>query len=174
MSTQQMEEQIWNYIDATADAKDIFHIENMIATDATWLAKYNELLEINQLLKTGTELEQPSIRFSKNVMEQISGIMPAKATNKYINKKIIIGIAAFFLFTIAGFLIYGFATTNWNTVPESTSLQATLKKISSFELNLKRETLNILLNSFMTANVILGLVLVDFYLRKRKLSSHKR
>ena len=31
--------------------------------------QYKELLEVNQLLKTDVELEQPSLRFSKNVME---------------------------------------------------------------------------------------------------------
>lgn len=174
MSTQQMEEQLWNYIDGTADAKDISYVEGMIASDQAWLAKYHELLEVNNLLKNDIELEQPSMRFTKNVMEQLNGLIPARATKQYINKKIIISIAAFFLLTIAGLIIYGLATMNWNTAPDSTSLLADMKKINSFQFNLSKTTESMLLNVFMMINVVLGLVLVDYYLRKKKSSSQKK
>lgn len=169
-----MEEQLWNYIDGTADAKDISYVEGMIATDSSWREKYNELMEVNRLLQTEMELEQPSMRFTKNVMEQINGLQPAKATKKYINKNIITGIAAFFLLTIAGFLIYGLASMNWSTAPGSTSLLADLKKISLYQVNLSKETESTLLNAFMMVNVVLGLVLVDYYFRKKKSSSQKK
>jgi hypothetical protein len=42
----------------------------MIETNLEWKNKYHELIEIHQVLNAA-ELEQPSMRFTKNVMEKL-------------------------------------------------------------------------------------------------------
>lgn len=107
MNTQHnMEESLWNFIDGTISASEKIVVEKLLQTDADWKAKYGELLQVNELLQS-SELEAPSLRFSKNVMEQISKLHIAPATKSYINKKVIWGIGLFFVTMIVGFLIYG-------------------------------------------------------------------
>lgn len=89
-----MEERLWGYIDGTAPAAEKTVIEKLLATDATWKDKYSELLEVNQLLQA-SEMEAPSMRFSKNVMEEIAKYHIAPATKSYINNKIIWGLTFF-------------------------------------------------------------------------------
>ncbi len=171
MQMQQMEEQIWNFIDGTASEKEVSFIERMIATDMEWQKKYKELLEVNQLLKTDLELEQPSLRFSKNVMEQISTLKPAPATVHYINKNIIRGIAAFFILTIAGFLVYSFTQISWVSTAGSSTLPFELKNLNLEKLDFSKMMNSTWINVVLMINVVLGLMLLDGYLRRKKKSS---
>ncbi|MEQ1796878.1 MAG: hypothetical protein ABL872_02935 [Lacibacter sp.] len=171
MQMQQMEEQIWNYIDGTASQKEVSFIEGMIAADMEWQKKYRELLEVNQLLKTDLELEQPSLRFSKNVMEQISSLQPARATVQYINKNIIRGIAAFFILTIAGLLVYSFTQMSWASTAGSSPLPFELINLNLDKFDFSKLMSSTWINVVLMVNVILGLLLLDSYLRRKKKSS---
>lgn len=171
MNRQQMEEQVWNYIDGNATEKETLFIEQMIATDMAWQKKYRELLEVNQLLKADLELEQPSLRFSKNVMEQIKELKPARATVQYINKTVIRSIAAFFILTIAGFLVYGFSQINWAATKGASPLPFELESLNFDKLNFSSLMSSTWINVALMINVVLGLMLLDSYLRRRKKSS---
>ncbi len=171
MQMQQMEEQIWNYIDGNASQKEVSFIEGMIAADMEWQKKYRELLDVNQLLKTDLELEQPSLRFSKNVMEQISTLKPAPATVQYINKNIIRGIAAFFILTIAGLLVYSFTQISWASTSGSSLLPFELKNLSLDKLDFSKLMSSTWINIVLMVNLVLGLMLLDSYLRRKKKSS---
>lgn len=46
-------------------------------------------------------------------MDSIAGMEPKAATRTYINKYIIRSIAAFFIITIGGLLIYSLSQVNW-------------------------------------------------------------
>jgi len=72
MKEQQIEEQMWSYIDGSATADEKVFVEKMLAVNEDWKSKYKEQLELQQLLMIETELEQPPLRFAKNVMEQIA------------------------------------------------------------------------------------------------------
>ncbi len=156
-----MEERLWNFIDGSISTDEKTVIEKLLETDAAWKTKYHELLEVNELLKS-SELEAPSMRFSKNVMEEIARLHVAPATKSYINKKIIWGIGFFFIALLAGFLIYGFAQMNLNE-GEPSDLS---KKISGFDLS--RFFSNTWVNVFMMINVVLGLFLLDNYLTNKR------
>src|SRR5574339_1040991 len=110
---QNIEQQLWTYIDGLYTNDEKASVEKLLQSNLEWKNKYRELLEIHELMKS-VELEQSSMRFTKNVMEEIAKYHIAPATKTYINKKIIWGIAAFFITLIAGFLIYGFAQVDWN------------------------------------------------------------
>src|SRR5512147_1306829 len=113
MNQQNIEQQLWSFIDGSSSKEEISAIEKLLESNLEWKNKYHELLDVHQLLKSA-ELEQPSLRFTKNVMEEIAKYHIAPATKKYINKRVIWGIAAFFFTLIIGFLAYGFGQVDWN------------------------------------------------------------
>ena len=157
MNTQHnMEESLWNFIDGTISASEKIVVEKLLQTDADWKAKYGELLQVNELLQS-SELEAPSLRFSKNVMEQISKLHIAPATKSYINKKVIWGIGLFFVTMIVGFLIYGIGQIDFSS-GEEVSWSKNISKIDFSKI-----FSNTWVNAFMMINVILGLVLLDRY-----------
>ena len=156
-----IEERLWNYIDGTAAAEEKTVIEKLLETDTAWKAKYHELLEVHQLVQS-TELEAPSLRFGKNVMEEIAKLHIAPATKSYINKKIIWALGFFFIALLVGFLIYGFGQMNFNG-GEETTLSKNLNKI-----DLSKFFSNTWVNAFMMINVVLGLVLLDNFLSNKR------
>ncbi len=162
MNTQHnMEESLWNFIDGTISASEKIVVEKLLQTDADWKAKYGELLQVKELLQS-SELEAPSLRFSKNVMEQISKLHIAPATKSYINKKVIWGIGLFFVTMIVGFLIYGIGQIDFSS-GEEVSWSKNISKIDFSKI-----FSNTWVNAFMMINVILGLVLLDSYFTNKR------
>jgi hypothetical protein len=157
-----IEERLWDYIDGISSTEERSVINKLLQTDAEWKDKYNNLLEVSQLLLS-SELESPSLRFSKNVMEEIARLHIAPATKSYINKKIIWSIGFFFIAMIIGFLIYGIGQTDWTT-GQSNTVTDKLNKI-----DFSKFFSNTWVNVLLMINVILGLFLLDNYLgNKRK------
>ena len=157
-----IEERLWDFIDGTCNAEEKTFIEQLIATNAEWKAKYKELLEVNQLMGH-IDLEQPSMRFTQNVMEEIGKFQIAPAAQSYINKRVIWGIGTFFLLSIVGFLIYGFGQIDWSSTSGGSKMSIDFSKVDfSVFFN------NTYTNVFMMLNVVLGLVMLDMYLSKKK------
>jgi hypothetical protein len=156
-----IEERLWNYIDGTAMADEKTVIDKLLETDTAWKEKYHELLEVHQLIQS-SELDTPSLRFSKNVMEEIAKLHIAPATKTYINKKIIWGLGFFFIALVVGFLIYGFGQMNFTT-GEETTLSKNLNKV-----DFSKFFSNTWVNAFMMINVVLGLVLLDNFLSSKR------
>ena len=160
LSDEAIEMRLWDYIDGLSDDSEKAAVEQLIAVHAEWRAKYQELLEVHQMAQA-TDLEQPSMRFTKNVMEEIAKYHIAPATKKYINQKIIWGIAAFFLTMIVGFLVYGISQIDWSAGSTNSGIDFTRIDYSGmFD--------NSFVNAFMMLNVILGLMLFDRYLDMKK------
>ena len=83
MNTQRnIEERLWEFIDGHSSLEEKTVIERLLQTDTEWKAKYSELLEVNEMLQS-SELEAPSMRFTKNVMEDIAKmhIAPSQAVS---------------------------------------------------------------------------------------------
>jgi hypothetical protein len=158
---QQMEERLWNYIDGVSAAGERSAIEELLQSNVEWQSKYRELLDVHQLLQQ-SELEEPSMRFTRNVMEEIARLQIAPATRSYINKKIVYGIGGFFIVMLAGFLVYGLGQIDWSA-SGSTNLPVDLNKVD-YSVMFK----NTYINVFMMINVVLGLVLLDRYLTNKK------
>ncbi|HEX3166817.1 MAG TPA: hypothetical protein VHQ93_11205 [Chitinophagaceae bacterium] len=168
MSQQQnIEQQLWSYIDGLSTNEERSTIQKMIETNLEWKNKYHELIEMHQMLNVA-ELEQPSMRFTKNIMEEIAKLHIAPATKNYINKKIIWGITGFFITLISVFLIYGFAQVDWNFQDDSKPLV----DLSTF--NIGKFFNNNFVNGFMMVNVLLGLVLLDRVLANKRKKFHKQ
>ncbi len=162
MNTQHsFEERLWDYIDGNSSPEEKTVIEQLLASDAEWRAKYSELLEVQQLLSS-SELEAPSMRFAKNVMEEIAKLHIAPATKTYINKKIVWGIGIFFITLVVGFLVYGFGQVDW-TVQSDSKLPVDFGKVDYTKM-----FSNTFVNVFMMINVILGLFLLDRFLASKR------
>ncbi len=165
MSTQQqMEERLWSYIDGFGEANERSAIEKLLQSNVEWQSKYKELLDVHQLLKQ-SELEEPSMRFTRNVMEEIAKLQIAPATKNYINKKIINSLGAFFVTMVVGFLVYGFAQLDWSA---ATSGNSTSLPIDFGKLDFSKFFSNTYVNILIMINIVLGLVLLDRYLNKKK------
>ncbi len=160
-----MEDRLWDYIDGNGTATERSFVEQLIATQETWRIRYHELLEMQQLVHTAFELDEPSLRFSQNVMEEIARHQIAPATKTYINKKIIYGIGLFFLVMVVGLLGYGLSQVSWSGTGSTRTLPVTydISKID-FSKFLNNTSASI----FMIINVVIGLMLLDMYLGKKR------
>lgn len=156
-----IDDRLWEFIDGQSSIDERSVIENLIETNKQWKEKYHELLELHQLVQSST-LEEPSLRFTKNVMEEIAKYQIAPATKAYINNKIIWGIGIFFITMFIGFLIYGFGQVDWTT-GDNTKLPIDISKVDYGKF-----FNNTYVNVFMMINVVLGLMLLDRYLAVKK------
>ena len=158
-----IEDRLWSYIDGLSEGEERSSIEDLLESNVEWQRKYKELLEINLLLRS-SELEEPSLRFTKNVMEEIAKYHIAPATKSYINNRIVYSIGAFFLIMIIGFIIYGLGQIDWSASGSSsinTSQYIDRVDFSKF-FN------NTYVNIFMMINIVLGLGLLDWYLSNKR------
>ena len=160
-----IEDQLWDYIDGSGNAEEKSFVEQLIATQEEWRVKYHELLDVHQLMNSSLELDAPSMRFSQNIMEEIARYQITPATKTYINKKIIYGIGIFFLAMIAGMLIYGLGQVNWSDAGNSNDL---LGKYNPGKINFSKFFNNTYTTVFMMINVVMGLMLLDMWLGKKR------
>ena len=157
-----IEVRLWEYIDGFSSNEEKTVIEKLVSENAEWKAKYHELLEVHQSLNL-VELEEPSMRFTKNVMEEIAKYQIAPATKTYINSKVIWSIGIFFLTMIVGFLVYAIAQIDWTIAGDSKStLGVDLSRVDYSQM-----FNSTLMNGVMMLNVVLGLVLLDRYLSNK-------
>ncbi len=164
-----MEMKLWNYIDDTLPANEKAAVEKLLAENQQWKDQYSQLLEVQQLLKE-SELEEPSLRFTTNVMDEIAKLQIAPATKAYLNKNIIRGIAGFFVVMILAVLFFAFSQTT--TASTTSSNTTTDKYINS--INWSQFLNTNWITGFMIVNVILAMFLLDRFLAsKRKKFQHK-
>jgi magnesium-transporting ATPase (P-type) len=161
-----IEERLWDYIDGHSLPQEKSAIEQLIQSNIAWRNKYQELLDVHQLMSNSLELDEPSMRFTQNVMEDIAKYHIAPAAQSYINKRIIWGIASFFILTILGFLIYSFGRMNWSDSGGASTLPFDSSRLKSIDFS--KFLNNTYTNIFLMVNAVLGLVLLDMYLSRKK------
>jgi anti-sigma factor RsiW len=80
-SREQIEQHIWDYIDGTSTPAMKEMVESLLHTDPEWNRVYLELKDFNSLVSTTDFIETPSMRFSKNVMEEVAKYKVAPPTS---------------------------------------------------------------------------------------------
>ncbi len=160
---EQIESRLWDYIDGSAGQEEKSAIEKLIAENSEWRLKYAELLELHQTINL-SELEQPSMRFTKNVMEEIARLQITPAARNYINQKVIWGIGLFFITMLIAFLGYGIAQIDWS---EGNNSGKTLG-VDFTKVDYTSMFNNTFMNVFMMLNIVLGLFLLDRYLANKR------
>ena len=68
---EEIEMLLWDYIDDRCNETDRHYISQLLASDDVWRKKYDELIAFNNYLTANIELEQPSLRFTQNVINVI-------------------------------------------------------------------------------------------------------
>lgn len=162
-NSEEMEATLWSYIDGQCSDQERSAIERLIEEHAEWRAQYHELLALHQTLAENS-LEEPSMRFTQNVMDEIARLQIAPATRNYINRRLIWGIGIFFIVLLLGYVVYGVAQIDWSSAesPKST-LGVDFNKVDYSQI-----FNNNFVNGFLMLNVVLGLMLLDRYLNAKK------
>lgn len=158
----ELEKELWNYIDGSCTPAERVRIEKLLDQDPEYRAVYQELLSLDADLMT-MDLEQPSMSFTRNVMEAIQGeSVPASVQ---IDKRLIYGIGALFgliFLLVSGILLY---SVNWSEQSFQFKVDFTVPP------SLTRTLLNSnYLTIFYLADVVLALYILDGFFRKRLLS----
>lgn len=155
-----MEIRLWDYIDGLSSTEERSFIGKLIAENIEWRRKYHELLDAHQLLQQDIELDEPSMRFSANVMDAIANEKIAPSARSYIKKSVIRGIAAIFLLPLGALLVYILAKADW-TSPNTSIIKAP-------EVNLNQYLTPALINGIAIVTVVLALALIDTTIRKKQ------
>ncbi|MXV49628.1 hypothetical protein GS399_01485 [Pedobacter sp. HMF7647] len=159
--SQLIEQRVWDYIDRTLPENEHQAVKALIENDEQYSEIYAQLIELQQSLNV-LDLEEPSMRFTANVMEQVK-ISPAPGSvSSIVNKNIVRGIGLFFILTISALLVMLFANLQWQSDSGFEVPEFKLPAITLFSKINKS-----VLWGFLFADVILGLYLVDGWLRKR-------
>ena len=124
-----IEQQIWNYLDGTCSEQERHHIESLIETDPIYKAAYQELTAINNDF-TLLNIDEPSMSFTRNLMEKISLEPVPGSLKSLVDKRIIYGIAAFFLISIAAIFVVVFANLNWSAMSSNSFAEIKLPKVN--------------------------------------------
>lgn len=160
-----IEERLWNYIDGNCSVAENAEIEAKIAGDLQYCSIYKELLAVQSQLNL-LDFEEPSMSFSRNVMDKVNLELKPVALKTKVDQRIIYGIGGFFLLAIVAILGYAIA-------------------MADFSLNFKLPQINFslyegkLINStsikiFVMLDVVLALLYVDSFLRKRTNVTEKK
>ena len=156
-----IEQRIWDYLDGTGTLQERELTERLIKSDPVYQQVYEECRSFNSMV-SAIDQDEPSMGFTRNVMERIN-LEPVPATLKsLIDNRIIFGIAAFFLFTITallGVLLYqiDWSQTAGFKIPELTMPTIDITKYLNSSY----------INIFYFVDIIIGLYLFDGFLRKR-------
>jgi hypothetical protein len=158
-----IEETLWNYIDGNCTADEQKTISRLIASDEAYRLKYKELLNLNKEF-SAMELDEPPMAFTYNVMEGIRAEQAQKPLKAAINKRIIMGIAIFFIITITGLLVFTLASIHIPAFDISSNTPSGLKMP-----DLSKYISKPLIQGFLFFDIILALYLFDTYFRRKNL-----
>ena len=154
----QMEEQLWDYIDGFCTEEERKTIELLIATDATYSRKYAELMAFEENMPA-LALEEPSMGFTFKVMENIRAEHARVPLKTHIDTNIIRIIAAFFICTILVLLGFVFVNIDWSAPVQTHLPEIKIPPVANY-LN------PVVIKGFLFFDVVLGLFFLDHYFRK--------
>lgn len=159
------EEQLWNYIDGNCSEAEKLTIEAKLSTDAEFSNLYQQLLELNQIIAAETEIDEPSMSFTRNVMDKVQHEIAPVQLKTRVDSRIIYAIGGFFSVTLLGILVYAFATAKF-----------TVGKLIQIDLDADIDKLinPTVMMVFVFVNAGLLLIYLDFYLRKGLKKAQKK
>ena len=153
----QIEEQLWNYIDGNCTAEEGVQIKARLLVDDQYQKVYEELLAVNKALDH-LDFEEPSMSFSRNVMERVNLEIKPVALKTKVDNRIVYSIMAFFLLSMLGIVGYVVSQSDVN-------YSASLSKIN-IQLDTEKIFTPTFLKVFFMIDVILMLLFIDSYFRK--------
>ncbi len=106
MQQEEIEIQLWEFIDGNCTAEEQAHISGLIATDAKWKACYEDLLSFHRSVQANVQPRQTAPGFTENVMTALDASASRYAARKRMLTLSIRVIAAFFILSIVLLLSY--------------------------------------------------------------------
>ena len=160
-----IEEQLWNYIDGNCTVAEKNEIEAKIKANLQYSTLYKELLLVHQELSK-IDFEEPSMSFTRNVMEQVNLELKPVALKTKVDHRIIYSIAGFFILSLVAIFVYVIATTDF-------SFKFNLPQINFafYETKIINPTT---IKIFLMIDLVLALIYMDSFLRKRKDTTQKK
>ena len=155
-----IEERLWEFIDGTSTPEEKQNIEQLLQSDPAVKQLYEEFSALDHSLKA-SGLEEPSMRFTKNVMEQIALVPAPKPLRTKIDKRIIGGIGGFFILTLSVLFIFSLTQLNWSGSAFDFSFQIP-------EWDFSKIFGSWVTQAFLFFDVILGLFMLDRWLAQRR------
>ena len=152
-----IEEQLWNYIDGNCTAQEQAIIEAKLADDIQYQNTYQELLMVNEQLNQ-LDFEEPSMSFTRNVMEQVNLEIKPVALKTKVDNRIIYTIMGFFILSITGIFAYVIAQSDFN-------FSSSLLKVN-LQFDVDKLMTPTFINLFLMIDVVLVLLFIDNYIRK--------
>lgn len=161
----EIESKIWEYIDNTCSLDERKQIQQNIESENEWKEIFENISKIHNELQKLTP-EEPSLRFTQNVMDEVKQLKPYSIYSFYMNKYFLRGISLFFIIAISTLLIYSLTLVQWKLDSSSTS-KFTIPNIdwgNYFTFNINTSFIKL----FFAVDIILGLFFLDNWLRKKK------
>lgn len=159
-----IEEQLWDYIDGNCSNIEKIEIEAKIASNAVYSETYKELLLVHSELDK-LEFEEPSMSFTRNVMEQVNLELKPVALKTKVDNRIIYSIGGFFVVAILSIFAYVIASADW-------TFKFNLPQIN-FDLYESKIITPTTIKIFLMVDVILALIYVDSFLRRKSKTQKK-
>lgn len=153
-----IEQQLWDYIDGNLDEFSKKTIEEKIESNAGIKTQYEELLKLNSAFNA-IDLDEPSMSFTRNVMESIALAPAPVAMKTKVDEKIIYAIGGFFIVSLLS--LFGYVLYNSNLSMPKLGFNVTLN------FNLDQYITPTVLYSFLFFDLVIGLVFLDQFLRKK-------
>jgi anti-sigma factor RsiW len=108
---QPIEDQLWAYIDGLGTDAERATVATRLQTDVQWQHIYSQLLLFNDSLQQNLQPTQPGDTFTAGVMNKIAAQSTLAPTNG--KPMVMKGIAAFFLLSLLGLVVYTLSQINW-------------------------------------------------------------
>lgn len=121
MQAEEIEIQIWAYIDGDCTISEQQRVAALIAKDAEWKETYDNLLALHKTVQTGIEPEQVSSSFTDNVMAKIETPVAQKTIMSIALTWGIRAITAFFIISFGVILAFYIATADFS-LAETTAI----------------------------------------------------
>ena len=160
-----IEEQLWDYIDGISTAEEKAVIDANLATDLKWKEIYQELLAVNAQLNT-LDFEEPSMSFTRNVMDKVNLELKPVALKTKVDNRIIYTIAGFFLASILGIFAYAIYISDASFTLDTSKF--------NFSFDTGKLFSPLALQAFIFVDVVLLLLYLDSFLRKGKHQPQKK
>jgi hypothetical protein len=163
-TNEEMEIRLWDYIDGNGTGAEKLAVQELIASNQVWREQYDQLMLLHEKL-LHAETEQPSMRFTKNIMESIAASAIARPAKNYVNKWVVRSIAAFFIVTLLAVVVtsIGALGKDFDFSHGSSAISDFMKNISVTQIFSNGGFL-----FAITASAVAGLAFLDTYRTRMK------
>ncbi len=161
-----IELRIWDYIDGVSTENERANIEQLLRTDVSFKAKYEELYALNQDFGL-MELDAPSMAFANKVMDKIDLQTKPLSAKAKTDKKIIYFISSLFGLMMLACVIVVISHIDWNvSSPTNEYVMPNFGQIFNV-VRISNGFFNNVFYGFFMFDVIVGLMLLDGLMREK-------